>query len=170
MQFRTSAPPDRDRAMRQVSGEAAGVPLVRRGQVVAISMITMTSACTFPDVTYVDGGGGQGTTASGVGGDSMVGNSSASSAGSASSSTSSSGCTLAVPADCSCPGTCALPNASSSCTGAVCVIDDCASNHADCNHDRSDGCEADLRQDDLHCGACGNACVVSQHCKNGKCK
>lgn len=101
--------------------------------------------CTFPDVGYGGSGAASGTS-------------------------SSSGCASAVLADCGCPDHCALPNASASCSGGACAIDTCAPQFADCNHFRGDGCEVDLHQDDLHCGACGTVCVAPKRCKTGKCK
>lgn len=45
----------------------------------------------------------------------------------------------------------------------------CDSGYADCNKDLSDGCEAWLRFDANHCGACGTACSHDQPCVEGVC-
>lgn len=127
---------------------AATLSTTLRGPLLAL-VIAPVCACTFPDVTYAGGGGAGGATSSVV---------------------DAANCTSTVPADCTCPGTCTLPHASASCSGAACAIDACASGFADCNHDPADGCEADLQNDELDCGSCATACTAPAQCKKGKCK
>lgn len=50
---------------------------------------------------------------------------------------------------------------------------DCAPGFADCNGERSDGCEVELARSPLHCGGCGNACPTADGvaaCVNGACR
>lgn len=56
-----------------------------------------------------------------------------------------------------CGNACAFPNAVPACVAESCVIEACLGGFEDCNADRSDGCEADLRSPES-CGACGAAC------------
>ncbi|HET8936379.1 MAG TPA: hypothetical protein VFN67_23205 [Polyangiales bacterium] len=45
----------------------------------------------------------------------------------------------------------------------------CEPQHADCDHEPSNGCEADLSNSKQHCGACGTACQTADcSCENGK--
>jgi tRNA A-37 threonylcarbamoyl transferase component Bud32 len=48
----------------------------------------------------------------------------------------------------------------------------CPPGFADCNGDRADGCEADLRGDSANCGACRRACSAdgTQACTDGQCR
>ncbi len=61
---------------------------------------------------------------------------------------------------------------SGSCDADVCTFT-CDTAHDDCNHDVSDGCEADLNDID-NCGACGHICstdnATSASCVDGACK
>ncbi len=61
-------------------------------------------------------------------------------------------------------------NTAWTCDKGMCVAA-CEPGFADCNRDRSDGCEVDLRADPTNCGACGNWCDVGagQPCIDGKC-
>ena len=61
------------------------------------------------------------------------------------------------------------PNTFFACDGGTCAVDDCANDHGDCNGERSDGCEVDLRTDVRHCGACGTYCGVGGECVAGAC-
>jgi hypothetical protein len=80
------------------------------------------------------------------------------------------GCDGGVGIDCTCPLACVLPYAAATCSGETCVIQTCNPNHADCNHNRADGCEVNLKSDDLHCGDCMTACTAPAKCKGGTCK
>ncbi len=51
----------------------------------------------------------------------------------------------------------AADNAAPACVAGQCTLV-CAADYADCDRTASNGCEADLRADVAHCGACGNAC------------
>jgi serine/threonine protein kinase len=49
----------------------------------------------------------------------------------------------------------------------------CPPGFADCNGERSDGCEAELAANSSHCGGCGNACSTAHGavaCRNGTCR
>jgi hypothetical protein len=50
----------------------------------------------------------------------------------------------------------------------------CPAGFADCNGDRTDGCEVALATDSVHCGACTTACgaagTTAHSCVNGMCK
>jgi hypothetical protein len=52
---------------------------------------------------------------------------------------------------------------------AVSTSPKCEPQHADCDHDVSNGCETDLSSNKQHCGACGKACQSADcSCDNGK--
>jgi len=69
----------------------------------------------------------------------------------------------------SCATTCAAAsNASSTCTAGVCGFV-CATNHADCDGDPSNGCETNTGTDLTHCGACGTTCTQGRTCIAGGC-
>jgi hypothetical protein len=45
----------------------------------------------------------------------------------------------------------------------------CPAWFADCDADARNGCEANLRAGDDHCGVCGNACATGSSCRAGVC-
>jgi hypothetical protein len=55
------------------------------------------------------------------------------------------------------------------CEGGACVVDACVEGFADCNGERSDGCEVDTRSDVEHCGACGDRCGAGGTCEASVC-
>ncbi len=61
-------------------------------------------------------------------------------------------------------------NEVSACKKGLCVTE-CRPGFADCNGDRSDGCEVDVNSDPSNCGACGHECdlAAGQPCIEGKC-
>ena len=61
-------------------------------------------------------------------------------------------------------------NEERTCAKGLCAFA-CADGFADCNGDRSDGCETDLRSNPASCGACGATCDLGagQPCVEGKC-
>ena len=67
---------------------------------------------------------------------------------------------------CPAPG----PNQLVACEKGLCTAE-CLPGFADCNGDRGDGCEIDIRNHPENCGACGNECDlgVGQPCIEGKC-
>jgi hypothetical protein len=96
--------------------------------------------------TTAGGSGGQSTVATGAGGE----------------------CTGSP--DCGCPAGCALAHATATCAMGECQIVECEWGFNDCNHDRLDGCEADLKHDDQNCGKCDHQCSQDgESCKEGKC-
>ena len=74
------------------------------------------------------------------------------------------------PANCgACDNACVTPNATPACAGGDCAIDICAPDHADCNGQVNDGCEANLASDPDTCGACDNPCEAFETCQAGQC-
>jgi hypothetical protein len=67
-----------------------------------------------------------------------------------------------------CPGMNYVPYFEATCTQGACG-GKCESGYADCNELMDDGCEVNVRVDNRHCGACGNACLPEQVCFDGKC-
>lgn len=67
-----------------------------------------------------------------------------------------------------CFGSCTLPNAKSACIDQTCRVLDCAAGFGACNGRDDDGCEADLRSDELNCAVCGYGCAGN--CVNGSCR
>ena len=57
-----------------------------------------------------------------------------------------------------CDAPCLLDHATSSCAGSKCAVVECDMGFADCNGDPTDGCEANLATDRLHCGVCDKGC------------
>lgn len=71
-----------------------------------------------------------------------------------------------------CGNVCDLPHASSSCTGGVCQIDECAKPWLRCNSDAADGCEINGGSDAANCGGCGIVCPDfhgTPKCVSAKC-
>lgn len=61
------------------------------------------------------------------------------------------------------------PNTMFQCAESECTLQ-CRPGFEDCNMDFcGDGCETDVREDPLNCGACGHACGPDQICKGGTC-
>jgi hypothetical protein len=87
--------------------------------------------------------------------------------------TASNGCetgTLTSPTHCgTCGRTCALPNATATCAAGACAIAACAAGFGDCDGLAANGCEANTRTDNAHCGSCPNACGGSSVCAAGAC-
>ncbi len=57
-----------------------------------------------------------------------------------------------------CMNRCAVPGGAAACVMGACRVASCGSDFSDCDRVAANGCEADLRADAAHCGACGNAC------------
>lgn len=55
------------------------------------------------------------------------------------------------------------------CSEGRCRNAGCNDDYANCNDIVDDGCEVYLREDDAHCGACGNACPEGTRCLNSFC-
>lgn len=59
----------------------------------------------------------------------------------------------------SCGAVCPAPaNGKADCLAGMCDFGGCLLGFGDCNDDLADGCEIDLKSDELSCGACGYAC------------
>ena len=61
------------------------------------------------------------------------------------------------------------PNGTPGCFAGGCAIGSCNPPYEDCNQDPYDGCEIDLSNDRVNCGACGHACAAGQGCSAGHC-
>ena len=59
-----------------------------------------------------------------------------------------------------CDRPCDPRHAGGSCQAGVCRPATCATGWGDCNHDSTDGCEANLDLDTANCGQCGAACAL----------
>ncbi|MFO0558320.1 MAG: hypothetical protein U0269_09885 [Polyangiales bacterium] len=68
-----------------------------------------------------------------------------------------------------CGRTCALANATASCSTKACLIVSCDPGFADCNGRPADGCETPLGTA-MHCLSCGNACTAAQTCTSAGCR
>ncbi len=72
-----------------------------------------------------------------------------------------------------CGNTCNLPHASSACAAGACAIAGCEASYDNCDENAANGCEADLRVNPTHCGACRRACAfanASARCEAGVCR
>jgi hypothetical protein len=58
---------------------------------------------------------------------------------------------------------CALPHAAPTCVDGRCAIGSCEAGFADCDHDPTDGCEANLLNA-ASCSACGTVCPANTVC------
>ncbi len=74
------------------------------------------------------------------------------------------------PSNCgACGAPCAVAHATPSCEMGTCAIATCDSGWTDCDDDPTDGCEANLQNDPMNCGACGTACPGQVQCVIGLC-
>jgi hypothetical protein len=58
----------------------------------------------------------------------------------------------------------AAPNTVAGCIQGVCAASQCVQGFADCNLSAQDGCEVNVTNNVLNCGACGHACTASATC------
>ncbi|MBX3213873.1 MAG: hypothetical protein KF850_17675 [Labilithrix sp.] len=61
-------------------------------------------------------------------------------------------------------------NAYYGCEASTCDSYKCTSPWADCNKDRTDGCEVNIGNDTQNCGACGTKCAAGEICVSGTCQ
>ena len=69
-----------------------------------------------------------------------------------------------------CGVACAVAGGTASCASGVCEVAMCYRFAGDCNMDPTDGCETDLRADDMACGDCATSCGPGETCMNGRCR
>ncbi len=72
----------------------------------------------------------------------------------------------------SCGNICSIPNATAVCSSGKCAIASCNSGFGNCNSILADGCEINLSNNLLNCGACGVACIfpnATAACSSGQC-
>lgn len=62
-----------------------------------------------------------------------------------------------------------IDHGTGACKGGKVVIEKCDKWYADCDKKPANGCETDIKHDDLNCGSCGNACLPGQICALGFC-
>jgi hypothetical protein len=71
-----------------------------------------------------------------------------------------------------CGNVCELANASATCAGGTCQIDECRAPWIRCNTDDEDGCEINASTDLVNCGGCGMTCAAlngEPSCVSGAC-
>jgi len=68
-----------------------------------------------------------------------------------------------------CGNACEFPNAYGECVNGVCQVGACDEYWGDCNGEKSDGCEVDLKSDNANCGSCGYSCYDDEYCENRSC-
>ncbi|HSA24624.1 MAG TPA: agmatine deiminase family protein, partial [Myxococcota bacterium] len=56
------------------------------------------------------------------------------------------------------------------CAAGACDYGACAALYGDCDGDRTNGCELDLRLDEAHCGGCLTSCADGEVCEGGLCE
>jgi len=69
-----------------------------------------------------------------------------------------------------CGNGCTVANGTPECVGSMCGVASCDMGFDDCNMDPTDGCETDLRADEMNCNSCGNVCTGSRECCSGTCR
>jgi hypothetical protein len=63
---------------------------------------------------------------------------------------------------------CGIENATARCNALqLCEVDACHPGFADCDGNRGNGCETNLRTDPDHCGSCGARCPTLPHAERG---
>jgi hypothetical protein len=65
-----------------------------------------------------------------------------------------------------------LANATATCASGTCEVASCSSGFYDCDMLASNGCETNVMTSVMHCGMCGNACMLpgaTQACSRGGC-
>jgi DNA-binding beta-propeller fold protein YncE len=65
-----------------------------------------------------------------------------------------------------CDTRCNLPNAMSACMNGMCAVTSCTGSFADCDMNRSNGCETNTQTDAAHCGMCGVACPARPNARH----
>jgi hypothetical protein len=71
-----------------------------------------------------------------------------------------------------CGHACSTANATPACSAGACTIAACNAGFADCDHDPTNGCEANLNSSVASCGTCGHACTAANAtpaCSAGAC-
>lgn len=68
-----------------------------------------------------------------------------------------------------CGNVCSASNAKPLCYSGSCSYLSCNSGFDDCDKDRRNGCEVNLKLDSNHCGTCENICPTGQTCVQGSC-
>ena len=71
-----------------------------------------------------------------------------------------------------CGSTCALSNASETCTGGSCELVSCNAGRGNCDGNDANGCEVNTNTSLSHCGGCGSTCNLagaSESCVSGSC-
>jgi hypothetical protein len=69
-----------------------------------------------------------------------------------------------------CGAACVVPNAIAVCSAGRCDYRACQAPFADCDGNRSNGCEVDLASSSAHCGACNARCAAPRTCNAGVCQ
>ena len=62
-----------------------------------------------------------------------------------------------------------VENGIGACSAGVVSVMKCLKGFSNCDADPSNGCEADLKNDDDNCGSCGNICSATESCGLGFC-
>jgi hypothetical protein len=72
-----------------------------------------------------------------------------------------------------CGRACVIPGGTAACVAGQCTVAACGTVFRDCDRVSSNGCEADLRADAAHCGACDNRCAPAPNarpvCRDSAC-
>ena len=68
-----------------------------------------------------------------------------------------------------CGNLCSPTNGVGACVAGACTVASCTLGFANCDGLASNGCETAPVSNNLHCGACGNACATGRTCEAGRC-
>ncbi len=68
-----------------------------------------------------------------------------------------------------CNRACRPANRLGACAAGACSVTSCDEGFEDCDRSASNGCEVAPIANNLHCGACGNACAAGRSCATGRC-
>jgi hypothetical protein len=68
-----------------------------------------------------------------------------------------------------CGRTCSFASATGTCTAGACRVTMCTGTGGNCDGNDANGCETDLINNAVHCGACGVRCAAGRTCQVGRC-
>jgi hypothetical protein len=78
------------------------------------------------------------------------------------------GCTSSTPGNC-CGVACEFAHAMAMCATGTCMLGICSAGFGNCDGNATNGCETNLTDSDMNCGACGAPCATGRNCVASAC-